>query len=353
MNRIDIKLPQGDYPIYIGKDIIDRLGEQLKNIYTNKRIVIITDDNVKGLYGTKIINNLEKNGFQALMISIPPGEKSKSLKTAEYIYNELLDGAINRKDLIVTFGGGVVGDLGGFVASTYMRGIPFVQVPTTLLAQVDSSVGGKVAVNLPRGKNLIGSFYHPRAVFIDTELLKTLDKRFLSDGMAEVIKYGLIKNPDLFYKLSKYNSEDVLHNIESIISICCKTKGLIVERDEKEQGERMLLNFGHTLGHVIEKHFNYEKYTHGEGVAIGMYNITKASEEMGITEIGSANKIKEILIRYSLPYEMPKIKKEDILESVILDKKSEGNDINIVLLNSIGSGTIKKVSTNEFNKFID
>lgn len=352
MKRLDIKLSQGDYPIYIGRDIIENLGEELKKIYSNKRIVIITDNKVRGLYSDKIIDSLKNNGFETHIISVEPGEKSKSINTAEYIYNKLLDFSINRRDLIITFGGGVVGDLGGFVASTYMRGIPFVQVPTTLLAQVDSSVGGKVAVNLPRGKNLIGSFYHPKAVFIDVELLQTLDSRVFSDGMAEVIKYGCIKSPELFQKLFKYDVKDIINNIEDIIYSCCKIKGEIVERDEREKGERMLLNFGHTLGHVIEKHFNYEKYTHGEGVAIGMYNITKTSEELGITEKGSAEKIKELLIRYKLPYKMPEIDKEEIIKSVILDKKSEGNNINLVLLDNIGSSFIKRLSIDEFEKFL-
>lgn len=265
----------------------------------------------------------------------------------------LLDFEITRGDLIIAFGGGVVGDLTGFVSSTLLRGIPFVQIPTSLLAQVDSSIGGKVAVNLSKGKNLIGSFYHPEAVYIDPDLLKTLDKRFLYDGMAEVIKYGCIRDENLFQNLLKYNGDkELFDNIEEIIYRCCKIKKDIVESDEKDIGERMLLNFGHTIGHIIEKYFKYEKYTHGEAVAIGMYHISKKSENMGITQKGTANKIKKILIKYKLTHELPDMNKKEVIETIALDKKNKGDDINLILLKRIGDSFLKKVDRKDVNMYV-
>ena len=353
MSILEVKLPQKRYPILIEKGIINNIGTEIKKVYKNKKIAIITDSNIEGLYGEKIINILNKYNFKIKTIVTPPGEKSKSLDMAKYIYEKLLSFEITRGDMIIAFGGGVVGDLAGFVASTLLRGIPFIQIPTSLLAQIDSSVGGKVAVNLPQGKNLVGSFYHPEAVFIDPELLKTLDKRFLYDGMAEAIKYGCIRDKKLFLQLMELKTEEELfHNMEEIILSCCAVKSHIVERDEKDKGERMLLNFGHTLGHAVEKYFKYEKYTHGEAVAIGMYNITEKSEEMGITHGGTAKIIKDILIKYNLPYEMPEVEKENFLGAIGLDKKNKGDSLNIVLLKEIGESFINEIDRKDVEKYL-
>lgn len=353
MSVLDVNLPQKKYPILIGKGILNNIGKEIKKIYKNKKIAIITDSNVEGLYGEKIISVLNKHDFQTKTIVIEPGEKSKSLDSAKYIYEKLLDFEITRGDMIIAFGGGVVGDLAGFVASTLLRGIPFIQIPTSLLAQIDSSVGGKVAVNLPRGKNLVGSFYHPEAVFIDPDLLKTLDKRFLYDGMAEVIKYGCISDKELFKKLMVIeNEKELLDNMEDIIKKCCTVKRDIVQRDEKDTGERMLLNFGHTLGHAVEKNFSYKTYTHGEGVAIGMYNITRRSVEIGITEDRTDDLIKKILTKYNLPYEMPDIEERKIIEAIGLDKKNKGNRMNIVLLKEIGNAFIENIDRDDVKLYL-
>ncbi|TCO73812.1 3-dehydroquinate synthase [Marinisporobacter balticus] len=353
MYEIDINLPQKSYPIMIKNGLMDHMGEEIKKIYKHKKIALITDKNVEKLYGKKIIADLGKNGFEIKMIVINPGEQSKSLDVLANIYDELLNFGITRGDLVIAFGGGVVGDLTGFATATLLRGIPFIQIPTSLLAQIDSSVGGKVAVNLPKGKNLVGNFYHPKAVFIDPELLKTLDKRFLHDGMAEVIKYGCIKDKDLFYRLLKLNSEEELFDhIEEIIYQCCKIKKEVVEKDELDTGERMLLNFGHTLGHAIEKYFNYEWYTHGEAVAIGMYHITKKSEVMGITKRGTADLIKEILKKYGLSYILPKMDQRKNIETIGLDKKNKGKDINLILLKEIGESFIKQMDRENIDAYI-
>lgn len=353
MKTLKINMIHKSYPIHIKKGLIHNIGKKLKNIYQGKKIAVITDENVYKFYGEQINEILKNEEFHVNTIVVEPGEKSKSIEGLQNVYDKLLDFKITRTDLIIALGGGVVGDLAGFVAATFLRGVPFVQIPTSLLAQIDSSVGGKVAVNLPRGKNLIGNFYHPQAVFIDPHFLKTLDARFLYDGMAEVIKYGCIKDKNLFQKLVDYKTKDSLYDhMEEIIYTCCKIKKEVVENDEKDMGERMLLNFGHTIGHAIEKYFNYEKYTHGEAVAVGMYNITKKSEQLGITEKGTVDIIEKILNKYNLPYKLPKMDRANNIETIGLDKKNKGKYLNIVLLEKIGQGVIKKIEREEINKYL-
>ena len=242
--------------------------------------------------------------------------------------------------MILTLGGGVIGDLGGFIASTYLRGVAFIQVPTTLLAQVDSSVGGKVGVDLEKGKNLVGSFYHPKRVIIDPLVLNTLNDRVFNDGMSEVIKYGCIKDKEFFFNLLSYkDKEEVMKNIEYIIYNCCKIKKEVVENDEKDTGERMLLNFGHTIGHAIEQYYKYSRYTHGEAVAIGMYEITKISESLNESKEGTSKLIKDILIQYNLPYNLD-LKLEDIRETIALDKKNLNKKLNLIFISEIGKSKI-------------
>jgi len=353
MKTIQINLKDNSYTIYIQRNILNMIGEYLKENYKDKKIAIITDSNLEKLYGENLNKLLEDKGFVTKTIVVKPGEESKSIDTLKEVYSKLVNFKLGRGDLIITFGGGVVGDLGGFVASTYLRGVSYIQVPTSLLAQVDSSVGGKVAVDLPYGKNLVGSFYHPKAVFIDPEFLKTLNKRFLHDGIAEVIKYGCIKDESIINELMNYiNEEELLDNIDSLIFKCCNIKKSVVELDEKDFGERMLLNFGHTLGHVVEKYFNYKEYTHGEGVAIGMVEITRKSEKLHITEKGSSKCIEEVLKKYELPYKVPSMDREEAFNTILLDKKSSGENINLIIIKKIGEGVIKKVRFNEVGDYI-
>ena len=353
MKELRVNLTDQSYSIHILKGLIESIGMEIKRIYNGKKIAIITDENVNKFYGEKVKNSLEESGFIVGRIIIKPGEKSKSVHSLLKVYDELLDLGITRGDLVITLGGGVVGDLGGFVAATFLRGVPFIQIPTSLLAQIDSSIGGKVGVDLPRGKNLVGSFYQPKAVFIDPCLLRTLDKRFLQDGMAEVIKYACIREKDLFNRLLNIEGEeDLFDNIEDIIYTCCDIKRGIVERDEKDTGERMILNFGHTIGHALEKYFNFEKYTHGEAVAVGMYTITKQSESMGLTEKGTSDLIKEILKKYNLPYEEKYANKESIIDAIAFDKKGEGQKINLIIVKSIGYAFINKVEKSSIYRYI-
>lgn len=347
--ELKVDLKDRSYPIIIEKGLINRVSEEIRKVYKGKKIFIITDDNVNKYYGGKISEELKSNDFEVKLLALKPGEETKNFNTLPIVYNELLDFNLTRSDLIIALGGGVIGDLAGFVASTYLRGVDFVQIPTSLLAQVDSSVGGKVAVDLDRGKNLVGSFYHPKCVLIDPEVLNTLDNRFFIDGMAEVIKYGCIKDKQFFDYLEKMeNNQQLINNMEVVIHKCCDIKRQVVENDEKDKGERMLLNFGHTLGHAIEQYYNYTKYSHGEGVAIGMYEISKISEEKGLTKKGTSQRIKDILVKYNLPYELD-VNIEETLEAINLDKKKLGNDLNVIILKEIGNSEIYK-TTAEFFK---
>lgn len=351
MKTLNINLTDANYNIYIRNGIIDNLEEEISKVYSGHKIVVITDENVEKLYYERLCSSLKK--YDLYKIVIKPGEKSKSIETLTEVYSKLAGFKISRSDLIIAFGGGVVGDLGGFAAATFLRGISYIQIPTSLLAQIDSSIGGKVAVDLKEGKNLVGSFYHPKAVFIDPTLLKTLSTRFLHDGMGEVIKYGAIRNRELFYKVMNFKDDnELLENIEDVIYSCCSIKKAVVENDEKDNGERMILNFGHTIGHAVEEFFNYEKYTHGEGVAYGMYAITKNSEELGLTEKGTALDIKKVLEKYNLSYNIEGLNNDKIIETAALDKKTRGEFINIILIKNIGECFIKKIKKSEMNKYL-
>ena len=353
MKVLEIKLGNNEYKIFINRNSITKIGEYLKENYSSRKVAIITDDNLKKLYGSSLEKTIINNSFETKIISIKPGEESKSIDSLKELYGKLSEFKLTREDLILTFGGGVVGDLGGFAASTYLRGIPYIQIPTSLLAQVDSSIGGKVAVDLPWGKNLVGSFYHPKAVFIDPELLKTLDKNFFHDGLAEVIKYGCIRDKSIIDELMSYkNDDELLENIDSLIYKCCSIKKTLVEADERDFGERMLLNFGHTLGHAVEKYFNYKDYTHGEAVAIGMIHITRKSEKLNLTEEGTSKRIEEILKRFELPYNTPKMERENIDSAIVLDKKNSGKNINLIIIKKIGEGIIKKIRIDDLKDYI-
>lgn len=351
MLSLEITLPNQTYPILIERNLLNHIKTYVEPYITNKKTAIITDKNVYAQHGQSLMKNIQ-NLTNTHLIILEPGETSKSIPVLEKVYKELLNFGITKSDLIIAFGGGVIGDLTGFAAATYLRGIPFVQIPTSLISQVDSSIGGKTAVNLIEGKNLIGSFYHPSAVFIDPELLTSLNSRYFSDGMAEVIKYGCIRDQALFEKLEKASTEHLITDMDEMIYQCCKIKRNIVMNDEKDNGERMLLNFGHTVGHGIEKVFDYKRFTHGEGVAMGMYHITQKSEAMHLTDVGTSEKIKNILIKYKLPHRIPELDENALLKTVMSDKKSRGNKMNLVLLKHIGNSFIHTIEKNDMKLFI-
>lgn len=352
MKSINVNLKTNNYDIIIEKDILKSVGNEIYKVHSNKKISVITDSNVFGLYGKILSKSLRAGGYSHDFIILNPGEKSKSLDSLKYVYDNFIKYGITRGDLIIAFGGGVIGDLAGFAASTYLRGIDYIQIPTSLLAQVDSSFGGKVAVNLEQGKNLIGNFYHPKKVIIDPNLLKSLPEDFIKDGMGEVIKYACISDIDFYSKLISIKTrEELFENMEDIIYTSCNIKSKIVEKDAKDTSLRMVLNFGHTLGHALEKIFNYERYTHGEAVSIGMYNITLMSEILGYTKLGTADKIKQILTNFDIDYNMPEVNMEDIKKIILLDKKNISGTINLILLKNIGNVYIEKISTDNLDNF--
>ena len=353
MRRLNINLNKNKYEILIENDIIKNAGKEIEKIYQGTNITVITDENVFELYGEVIEKSLVSSNYQPNFIKVKPGETSKSLDTLKNIYTNFANKGVTRGDLIIALGGGVVGDLAGFAASTYLRGINYVQIPTSLLAQIDSSIGGKVAVNLEEGKNLVGSFYHPKVVLIDPMVLNSLPDKFIKDGLGEAVKYGCIKDRELFDILNNIKSKkDLFECIEDIIFKCCSIKKQAVEMDERDVGVRMLLNFGHTMGHAIEKYYNYENYSHGEAISIGMYNITKKSEKLGYTKLGTTEEIKDILTNLGINYTLPNLNMETLRNSVHLDKKNISGKINLILLKEISNSFIENVSLENIEKFI-
>lgn len=350
MKELQVNLLNATYNIKIEKNLLKTIGKEVLKLYKGEKIVVITDENVNNFYGAIVENSLKAEGYETFQIVLKPGEKTKSFSSLMELYNKLIDFKINRGNLILALGGGVIGDLAGFCAATFLRGIPYIQVPTSLLAQVDSSVGGKVAIDLPQGKNLVGSFYQPKAVFIDPEVLKSLPQKYINDGMGEIIKYALIKDRKLYDILEKIDSTEALINsMEEIIYNCCFIKKTVVEADERDLGERMVLNFGHTLGHSIEKVQGYEGLSHGEAVAVGMYQITLNSEKMKLTKEGTAEKIKELLLKFHLPYKVEDA--IDLVDILAIDKKNVGNNINLILLKDIGKVFIKPMNHEEIKEF--
>ena len=336
------------YDIFIERGIIENCGEYVRKLSNAQKVTVITDTNVAPLYQWKVLNSLVKEGFQVTTHMFKAGEESKTLSTIAEMYNTLADFKMTRKDLVLALGGGVTGDMAGFAAATYLRGIDFIQVPTSLLAQVDSSVGGKTGVDLPHGKNLVGAFHQPIAVLIDPDTLNTLPDAYICDGMAEVIKYGCIKDAEFFENLE---NENALDHIEDVIEKCVSIKRDVVSRDERESGERMLLNFGHTLGHSIEKIYNFKGISHGMAVAIGMVLIARSGEKQGITEIGTTEKIIALCKKYGLPTS-DKATFAEMAESAKGDKKTAGGSINLVMLSKIGDSFTRKIELDKLEEFI-
>lgn len=332
--------------IYIENGLLSKVGELTKTVLKGKKIALISDTNVYPLYGKNIKNQLENEGYKVFTYIFKAGEASKNTSELIKIVEFMAENELTREDGAVALGGGVCGDMVGFAASVFLRGIKFVQIPTSLLAQVDSSVGGKTAVDLPQGKNLCGGFHQPSLVIIDPDVLKTLSHHFFSDGMGEVIKYGCIKSASLFEKLE---SGDVKDNLTEIITECVSIKRQVVENDEKEHGERALLNFGHTCGHAIEKLWNFETVSHGEAVAIGMVMITRAGENLGITEKGTTDRLIKVLEKNDLKISDTHTDKE-IISAMNGDKKRTGTGIKFVMINKIGSSFINPIKYEDINK---
>lgn len=333
------------YTIRIERGALDQLGAYCASLFApGKKAVVITDTHVAPLYLERISTSLRNAGFDVTSCAFPAGEPSKRLSTIEGIYGHMAQAHITRSDFAVALGGGVTGDMAGFAAASYLRGIPFVQVPTTLLSQVDSSVGGKTGVDLPQGKNLVGAFWQPSFVLIDPDTLNTLSPHFFADGMGEVIKYGCIKSRALFDLL--VGTEDIPSVMEDVIYRCVDIKRDVVERDEFDTGERALLNFGHTFGHALEKLHQYQGLSHGAAVGIGMVMMARLGEKAGFTAPGTADKIAAALEKYHLPVHSD-LPLSQIVEATASDKKSTGSSINLVLLKNIGESFVHKVARSD------
>jgi 3-dehydroquinate synthase len=349
MRTIRVNLSTNGYNIYIDKGIVEKIGELLVKEKEPCKTLLITDKNVEKIYGNAVLESLRRKKFDVGLVSIDPGEEQKSLETAGVLYHACFDRKLDRNSLIVALGGGVVGDIGGFVASTFMRGIPFIQAPTSLLAQVDSSIGGKVAVNHPKGKNMIGSFYQPMAVFIDTGTLSTLPALELVAGLVEVIKYGVIKDEKLFEYIEESLHEIVQLNYEAILNIIatsCQIKANVVAEDEKEKHIRAILNYGHTIGHAIETLTDYKKYRHGEAVAMGMLYATKIAVEMGLTNKAVYERQRTLFTKMGLSLN-PGLDAGDVIKILYTDKKTVAGRLRFILPLRIGEVIISDKVTED------
>ncbi len=341
MRTVDVPLGQRSYPIFIGEGILSELGKLCARLELGRRCAIVSDAHVARRYGRTAIASLEGAGFDAVLLTVPPGETSKSLKMAEICYDQLARHRLERKSFIVALGGGVVGDLAGFVAATYLRGIPFVQAPSSLLAQVDSSVGGKVGVNLKAGKNLVGAFHQPRFVLCDLAVLATLSAREFRAGLAEVIKYGIIYDEALFAQLEcdlPLLIERDTEVLAGVVARCCQIKAEVVHQDETETGLRAILNFGHTIGHAIEAISGYGKYLHGEAISIGQTAAAKLSIRGSGLTAEEAARIERLFARAGLPttIKLSAARRRALIEAMRLDKKVSGGEIRFVLARRIG-----------------
>lgn len=340
-----VNIPLREYDIHIGENLFENGEALIKEFVFGKKVCIISDSNVFPLYGKRVEELVKKAGGEVFSLAVQAGEEAKCFKNLEYLCREIIRRDFTRSDCIIALGGGVVGDLAAFTASVVLRGVNLIQMPTTILSQVDSSVGGKTAVNIPEGKNLVGTFYQPKAVIIDTKTLKTLPEREIACGMAEIIKYAAIRDKNLAASLLTGDYE-----FEEVIKTCCEIKARIVENDELDRGERMLLNFGHTIGHAVENYTGYGTYSHGAGVAIGMCVVTKWSERENISEKGTYDTIKTLCEKYKLPTGVENLDK--MIPAAMHDKKRSGDKINIVLVKSIGESFTKKVDVEKLYEIV-
>ena len=353
MPNITVNLPQDSYAIAIAPNSLKDLGNRMKQLKIGKKVLVVSNPEIFSHYGDACLKSLQAAGFETCTHLIPAGEEHKNLQSIQKVYDTALSNHIERSSTFVALGGGVVGDMTGFSAATWLRGVNFVQVPTSLLAIVDASVGGKTGVNHPQGKNLIGAFYQPKLVAIDPNLLKTLPLREFRAGIAEIIKYGVIWDEDLFTKLEhcdRLDSLDYVSNelLEMMITRSCQAKAEVVSQDEKESGLRAILNYGHTIAHAVESLTHYKQFVHGEAVAIGMVAAGKIAVEMGLWTTEAAKRQDALIVKAGLPTDIPsEIAIEDILETIKSDKKVKAGKVRFILPTAIGKAIISDRVTSE------
>ena len=341
MRLVQVPLDNRSYNIKVGGGLLPRLGAECAALKLGPRCAVITDSKVGKHYAKTALKSLAASGFVPVLVTVPAGEKSKRLAMVEQCLDRLAKHRLERKSFIVALGGGVVGDLAGFVAATYLRGIPFVQVPTTLLAQVDSSVGGKTGVNLQAGKNLVGAFYQPRLVLCDLDTFHTLPRREYVSGLAEVIKYGIIYDAILFAQLERNLPKLLARDpgaLAAVVARCCEIKAAVVGQDETESGLRAILNFGHTLGHANENTAGYGNYLHGEAIAIGQVAAARLSQQVLGLPSGDVARIEQLLVRAGLPvrYALTPARLKKMFAAMRLDKKVSGGEVKFVLADKVG-----------------
>ena len=349
LQRVRVELGERSYDILIGKGLLSQAAEHLQPLKLARRGIIITDTNVESRYAAPLCEALSKGGITAEVLSVPAGEASKSLRQAHRLFEKLPSFGLDRQSFVIALGGGVVGDLAGYVAACYLRGVALVQIPTTLLAQVDSSVGGKTGVNLPQGKNLVGAFHQPRLVLADIDTLATLPERELRSGFAEVIKHGAIRDVAFFEWLERdyqrvftLNSDAVAH----VVRRCCEIKAEVVSADERESGLRAMLNFGHTIGHAMEALSEYVGLLHGEAIAMGMCCAAQLSRKRGGLGEAEANRLTALIVASGLPSKLgTKFKLDELLAAARLDKKARNGKLRFVLLKRLGEAVVSDAVT--------
>ena len=354
MRTLSVDLGERSYPIVIKRGLLSEVGSRVIGLGFNGRVAVVTNPTIANLYADRVMKGLKGAGLNPALITIPDGEEFKSLNEAGKVYDGLVRHRMERSSAIIALGGGVIGDMAGFVAATYLRGVPYVQIPTTLLAQVDSSVGGKTAVNHQSGKNLIGAFYQPKAVFIDPDVLRTLPERELKAGMAEVVKYGVIWDEGFFGFLEK--NSGVIYSIgretTHAIERSCEIKAEVVGKDETESGLRSILNLGHTFGHAIEAVSGYGTYRHGEAVSIGMVMAAGFSARLGLCSSDVEARLKGLLAVLGLPVDAPDIPAEALIESMRLDKKVSGDKLRFILVTGLGQVVLKEAFEADVRGFL-
>ena len=351
MPMITVPLGTRTYPIHIGNGLLDCLGAHVLEALGEISVAVVTDDNVAPLYLDRAVKSLESTGLRVCTITLPHGEATKCLDQLANLYTFLCENRITRKDAIVALGGGVIGDLTGLAAATFLRGTHFIQVPTTLLAQVDSSVGGKVAVDLPQGKNLVGAFYQPEFVLVDPDTLTTLTDEYWRDGLGEVVKYGCIGDAELFALLEECapgGRAALMARIDDILLHCIQAKADVVAQDERDTGLRMTLNFGHTIAHAVETCQHYAGLRHGEAVALGMHVMTRLTEQKAMTAPGTADRLDVLLRQLDMPMTLPDIPEAELLAAMGMDKKSAGKALRVIGLKAIGECYIHTTDTTFF-----